>query len=217
MAKEKKPASGHAHESGGDASTDAHHAHDHHDDHEHQHEPPYEDQILEFRRGKDDFFRSANTSPIPHEQRHHYEGLQYFAPDERYRVDALTLQPDPDPTNTTEIVTSDGKTREAWRVGTLEFAVPGGKASLAAYSFEPGPVEELFIPFRDATSGMDTYGAGRYLDIEPEDDGTYALDFNLAYNPWCAYAPQYSCPLPPHENWLAFSIAAGEKVPLEHG
>ena len=200
------------------------HDHDHddgghddggHDDggHDHHHEPPYEEQILQFRRGKDEFFRSSDQSPIPHDQRHHHAGLRYFAPDERYLVEGLRLEPDTDPTNTTEIVTSDGKTREAWRVGTLEFNVPGGHARLAGYAFEPGPISELFIPFRDATSGHDTYGAGRYLDLEPEDDGTYALDFNFAYNPWCAYAPQYSCPLPPRENWLPFRIEAGEQDP----
>ena len=69
------------------------------------------------------------------------------------------------------------------------------------------------MPFRDATSGRESYGAGRYLDIEPEEDGTYTVDFNVAYNPWCAYAPQYSCPLPPRENWLPFPIEAGEQDP----
>jgi uncharacterized protein (DUF1684 family) len=193
------------------------HGHDHagHEPHEHEHEPPYEEQILAFRGGKDEFFRSADTSPIPHERRHHYPGLRYFDPDVRFRIDGLRLTPEVDPTSTTEIVTSDGKSRNAWRVGSLDFTVPGGRASLAAYAFEPGPVTELFIPFRDATSGGETYGAGRYLDLEPEDDGSYALDFNLAYNPWCAYAPQYSCPLPPRENWLPFAIAAGEKNPVE--
>ncbi len=190
-------------------------AHDHEHGTEHEHELPYEEQILGYRAGKDDFFRTSPQSPIPHDQRHGYAGLQYYAPDGQYRIEGLTLEPEPDPTNTAEIVTSDGKTREAWRVGTLSFAVPGGSGQLAGYTFEPGPVTELFIPFRDATSGSDTYGAGRYLDLEPEDDGTYALDFNLAYNPWCAYAPQYSCPLPPRENWLALAIPAGEKIPLD--
>lgn len=191
------------------------HGHDHGDGHEHQHEASYEDQILGLREGKDDFFRSDHNSPIPHDSRHGYPGLRYFAPDARYRIEGLRLEPDLDPTNTTEIVTSDGKTREAWRVGTLDFSVPGGSGKLASYAFEPGPTSELFIPFRDATSGGDTYGAGRYLDVEPEDDGSYALDFNLAYNPWCAYAPQYSCPLPPRENWLPMRIEAGEQVPIE--
>jgi uncharacterized protein (DUF1684 family) len=207
-----------AHDHGHDAHDHAHDAHDHAHDgdaHEHIHEASYADEVTAFRADKDEFFRTAHQSPIPHEQRHEYPGLRYYPPDEAYRIEGLHLEPDPDPTATTEIVTSDGKTREAFRVGTLTFSVPGGSASLAGYAFEPGPVEELFIPFRDATSGSDTYGAGRYLDLEPEDDGSYALDFNLAYNPWCAYAPQYSCPLPPRENWLTFAIPAGEQVPIE--
>ena len=155
-------ADGHDHGNGADG-------HDHGGDDEHHHEVPFTEQVVAFRRGKDEFFRSADQSPIPHEQRHHYAGLQYFAPDERFRIEGLRLLPDPDPTNTTEIVTSDGKTREAWRVGTLEFDVPGGHAQLAGYAFEPGPVEDLFIPFRDATSGTETYGAGRYLDLELEE------------------------------------------------
>jgi uncharacterized protein (DUF1684 family) len=193
------------------------HGHDHgdHEHGEHHHEPPFEEQVLEYRQRKDEFFRSSHQSPIPHEHRHDYAGLQYFAPDLAYRVENLHLDPDPDPSSTSEIVTSDGKTRVATRIGTLEFDVPAGHGKLVGYAFGGEEHGELFVPFRDATSGTDSYGAGRYLDLEPEDDGTYALDFNLAYNPWCAYAPQYSCPLPPRENWLTFPIPAGEKVPLE--
>jgi uncharacterized protein len=192
-----------------------HHEHGEHDHGEHEHELPYDEQILEFRRGKDQFFRSAHTSPIPHEQRHHYPGLRYFPPDERYRIEGLSLQGEPDPTDTAEIVTSDGKARQAWRVGNLEFDVPTGHGRLTGFAFEPGPTSELFIPFKDATTGSESYGAGRYLDLEPEEDGTYVLDFNLAYNPWCAYEAHYSCPLPPAENRLPFAIDAGEMTPVE--
>ena len=204
--------SGHDHGHGHDDAHD--HGDDHGDEHEHHHhELSFEDEVNEFRATKDEFFRSSHQSPIPHEQRHQYAGLRYFAPDQRYRVEGLRVDPDPDPANTTEIVTSDGKTREASRVGTLDFEVPGGRGQLVGYSFGGAPTTELFIPFRDATSGSQSYGAGRYLDLEAEDDGSYVLDFNLAYNPWCAYAPQYSCPLPPRENWLTFPIEAGEKDP----
>jgi uncharacterized protein (DUF1684 family) len=70
----------------------------------------------------------------------------------------------------------------------------------------------LFVPFLDATSGTTTYGAGRYLDLDPEADGSYVLDFNLAYQPYCAYSAAYSCPLTPHENRLAVRIEAGERL-----
>jgi len=183
-------------------------------EHTHQAEPlDYTAEIDAYRAAKDDFFRTSHTSPIPHDIRHGFGGLTYFAPNEAYRIEGLTLAPDPDPTDTTEIATSDGNTRQAWRVGTLEFELGGSTHRLTGFAFEPGPVVELFVPFQDATSGPVTYGAGRYLDLEPEDDGTYALDFNEAYNPWCAYAPQYSCPLPPSENRLPIRVEAGERIP----
>lgn len=77
------------------------------------------------------------------------------------------------------------------------------------------------MPFKDRTSGKETYGAGRYLDLDPvadrTDDGLWIVDFNRAYNPWCAYSDQYACPFVPPENWLDVSIQAGEKqFPLGH-
>jgi len=69
----------------------------------------------------------------------------------------------------------------------------------------------LFLPFRDATSGVETYGAGRYLDVDPEPAGTVVVDFNMAYNPFCAYDDASSCALPPYENWLPVPIRAGER------
>src|SRR5205823_4054425 len=71
--------------------------------------------------------------------------------------------------------------------------------------------DELFVPFRDATSGQETYGAGRYLEIHAHGDNV-VIDFNYAYNPNCAYDPAWSCPLPPIENWLKVPIRAGEKA-----
>ena len=74
-------------------------------------------------------------------------------------------------------------------------------------------MDELFVPFRDATSGKETYGAGRYLEVEsPGPDGRVRVDFNAAYNPYCAYNPDWSCPIPPGENWLSVPIRAGEKT-----
>ena len=198
-----------AHEPHADAHTD-----EHQHEHQHEHAVSFEDELAAFRARKDEFFRTSHGSPIPHERRHHFPGLRYFPPSEAHRIEGVRLEPDPDPENTTEIVTSDGKTRTAWRVGTLEFDAPGGHARLAGYTFgRDEAAGQLFVPFRDATSGGESYGAGRYLDLEPEEDGTYTVDFNVAYNPWCAYAPQYSCPLPPRENWLPFRIEAGEQDP----
>ena len=90
----------------------------------------------------------------------------------------------------------------------MRFDVEAQEVSLVLYDTgHPG----YFVPYRDATSGDETYGAGRYLDIDPNPDGTVTIDFNLAYNPLCAYSDAFSCPLPPVENWLAVPIRAGER------
>ena len=98
----------------------------------------------------------------------------------------------------------------------LRFELGGEPRQLTAYTFDGGDGESLFVPFLDATSGTETYGAGRYLDLEPEDDGTYSLDFNLAYHPSCVYDAIYSCPLTPAENRLPVRIEAGERLAAEH-
>ena len=93
--------------------------------------------------------------------------------------------------------------------------------TLHAYKSAPDE-ERLFVPFRDKTSGEETYGAGRYLDLEPDEGltagGKWILDLNMAYNPWCAYSEDYACPFVPPENWLDLPIRAGEKnYPLKCG
>src|SRR5207245_8899857 len=99
------------------------------------------------------------------------------------------------------------------RAGVVRCAGAGEHVELLAY--EQG--EELFIPFRDGTSGQETYGAGRYVEAEPLGGGSFALDFNRAYNPYCAYNEHWRCPLPPRENWLHVPIRAGElSFPYTH-
>jgi uncharacterized protein len=111
-----------------------------------------------------------------------------------------------------QIPTSDGKLKPAHRAGYLAFEIDGAPHRLTAYTFDGGDDKSLFVPFLDTTSGTETYGAGRYLDLEPEDDGTYSVDFNLAYHPSCVYDPKYSCPLTPAENRLPIRIEAGERL-----
>jgi hypothetical protein len=191
--------------------TDAHEHHDH--GHEHHHVLSYEDAIGEFRADKDAFFQSAPNSPIPEAEREAFSGLPYYPVDESLRFDDLTLEPyKGDEPVRFEIPTSDGRTRAAERAGVFTFPVEGADRTLTAYIFEGGDAESVFVPFVDATSGSETYGAGRYLDIEREDDGTYSLDFNLAYHPSCVYDPRFSCPLTPAENRLTVPIRAGERL-----
>lgn len=160
--------------------------------------------IADVRRTKDEYFRRAHDSPLTVEQRAHFAGLRYFPEDAAYRF-TVTLDSG-SAGGTDEVEMSDGSTNRMRRAGAVRFEIAGERAELAAY--EQG--EELFIPFRDGTSGKETYGAGRYVEAEPLGDGRFALDFNRAYNPYCAYNEHWRCPLPPRENWLAVPIRAGE-------
>ena len=107
-----------------------------------------------------------------------------------------------------EMDTSTGAKQTYTREGKITFRVDGQETDLYLYS--TGDPYELFVPFRDATSGKETYGAGRYLEAPVAEDGTVLVDFNYAYNPYCAYNELWSCPLPPVENWLKAPIRAGE-------
>jgi uncharacterized protein len=172
------------------------------------------------RREKDYFFKEDAESPIPHELRPKFEGLAYFPPDPKYRVHAKLVK-DPTPPRVV-LATSKGVPREMIRYGVLEFGIEGKKQRLEAYKSVPQPGhhhedESLYVPFRDATSGKETYGAARYLDIEQRPSDDYVIDFNRAYSPYCAYSDDYVCPFPPRENWLSVPIRAGEKnFPLAH-
>jgi uncharacterized protein (DUF1684 family) len=160
--------------------------------------------LSDLRRSKDDYFGKAHDSPLTVTQRNRFDGLKYFDLDPALQFE-VTLE---GPAGTVEEVEmSDGTTDHLQRAGTVRFSVDGTEATLIA--FHQGDV--LFIPFRDVTSGKDTYGAGRYVEAEPMGGGRYLLDFNRAYNPYCAYNDDWRCPLPPAENWLKVAIRAGEK------
>jgi uncharacterized protein (DUF1684 family) len=162
--------------------------------------------VATLRREKDRFFGRSEDSPLSHEQRHGFKGLRYFPEDAAYRFE-VTVEPEATRV-VEEVETSDGSTNDLVRAGRVRFRVGDEEAALVGY--EQG--EGLFIPFRDRTSGNETYGAGRYVEAEPLGEGRYLLDFNRAYNPYCAYNDSWSCPLPPRENWLAVEIRAGELI-----
>jgi uncharacterized protein (DUF1684 family) len=160
--------------------------------------------VATLRHAKDEYLARAHDSPLTVEQRTRFSGLRYFPEDAAYR---FTVTVDPDGrADAEDVEMSDGSTSRLRRLGTVRFDIGGERLSLVA--FEQG--DELFIPFRDATSGKETYGAGRYVEAEPLGSGSYELDFNRAYNPYCAYNDAWRCPLPPSENWLSLPIRAGE-------
>ncbi|MBF6612375.1 MAG: DUF1684 domain-containing protein [Chloroflexi bacterium] len=148
-----------------------------------------------------------------------FKGPIYYPPNERWRVSARLDKEAAGTVMHVQLQTSIGDLRDFHVEGTFVFSLDGEKQQLTAYRMIPAHADfnELFVPFRDVTSGKETYGAGRYLDI-PAHNGNveYVLDFNKAYNPLCAYSPRYNCPYPPPQNHLKIAIEAGEKIPFEH-
>jgi uncharacterized protein (DUF1684 family) len=174
----------------------------------------WERELAQNREEKDEFFGSHPHSPIPKAERDDFEGLDYFEPDAEYRVTATVHLTDDDE-DVYRMETSTGGEQRYLKVAELAFELDGETHTLAGYRQEGEDRESLFVPFRDKTTGQQTYGAGRYMELEAEgdlEDGqTIPVDFNLAYNPFCAFSDAYACPLPPEENWLETTVEAGEK------
>jgi uncharacterized protein (DUF1684 family) len=176
--------------------------------------PGWKARLEREREEKNRFFVLDPRSPIARDERGGLlgRGLCYFPADPYLRFE-LTLDEHEEKRRIRVATSRDGE-REFIRWGEFRFEVKEKRCSLQAY--KRGLEEErLWVPFRDRTSGKETYGAGRYLDLAPERhriaEDKWVLDFNEAYNPWCAYSEAYTCPFVPPENWLEVPIRAGEK------
>jgi hypothetical protein len=164
-------------------------------------------QLDEFRKMKDEFFKQQPDSPLTLKQREAFTSLEYFPENPALRLD-LSIEEYP-VKDVIEMQTSTGDLQKHTRYGRIRFLVEGQEVSLTIYKDPHG----YFLPFADSLAGTETYGAGRYLEPEPRGKNRVLVDFNLAYNPYCAYNDQYSCPLTPFENRLKVPIRAGEKLP----
>ncbi|MDN5212841.1 DUF1684 domain-containing protein [Fulvivirgaceae bacterium BMA12] len=175
---------------------------------------PYAERIQKERADKDTYLLTSKESPLSEEDKRNFQGLSYYPVNELFKVKAsLELIP------AREIVTmptSDGKEKRYRKFANARFELKGKMLQLVVYE----PLQKLdnllFLPFADGTSALETYGAGRYLDFEVPDGDELIIDFNLAYNPYCAYSDKYSCPLPPRENFMSIAIEAGEKNYLKN-
>jgi uncharacterized protein (DUF1684 family) len=165
--------------------------------------------LEEFRRGKDDFFTHDPNSPLTPAQRDDFHGLNYFPENPALRFE-IELKPFTQQENV-QLPTSTGDVKTYTRHARLSFPVDGQEVELTLFNSPHG----FFLLFVDSLAGSDTYGAGRYLEPEELPNGKLLVDFNLAYNPYCAYNDIWNCPIPPAENRLAVPIRAGEKV-FEH-
>ena len=162
-----------------------------------------------FRAEKDDFFKHHPQSPLTPEQRRDFAGLQYFPENAALQLEVpverlFDQQP-------MQMQTSTGGVQGYVRYGKFKFEVDGQPTELTIYQNENG----YFLPFVDSLAGKETYPAGRYLEPEPLPGDHFLVDFNIAYNPYCAYNEMWSCPITPAENRLKVPIRAGEKL-FEH-
>lgn len=175
--------------------------------------------VTDYRARQDEMFATSPDSPLGWVEQQGFEGLSYFPPDLAYRVVA-SVTPFAQP-ETVKLGSTQGDVRPQVRFAELRFTLAGQELRLTGYQeVNAADHADLFVPFRDVTSGNETYGAGRYLEVEIERDTsgalTATLDFNLAYSPWCAYNTAYSCTLPPVENTLPIPITAGERTYNSH-
>lgn len=163
-------------------------------------------ELSDFRKHKDDFFRESSQSPLSPQQQAEFDGLRYFPEnpslDLEVRVSPFAEQ------ETIQMQTTTGDIQTYERYGRFEVEVDGQSAELTVYHNEHG----YFLPFVDSLRGEQTYGAGRYLEPEPLGGDRFQVNFNYAYNPYCAYNDAWSCPITPAENRIQVPIRAGEKV-----
>lgn len=167
------------------------------------------EEIEATRARKDSLLRHGPESPLRPEDAASFLGLRYFPvdpawriPGEFHRYGRVRRLPMPD---------SAGATTVVQRIGRFLFEHGGRSYRLEVYGSDQDPGLSVF--FTDETNGVQTYGAGRYVPVAADEAGTWVLDFNRAYNPFCAYNPEYICPLPPEHNRLPFAVRAGERNP----
>jgi uncharacterized protein (DUF1684 family) len=166
------------------------------------------------RKQKDIEMRTDEKSPIPENEKATFKKLNYYKPNTSFRKVAAFERFD-QATHFLMKTTTD-RLPEYSLYGAITFTHKGKDYTLNVYQNielvkKPGYAKHLFIPFNDETNGKETYGGGRFLDITETGENTLIIDFNNAYNPYCAYNHKYSCPIPPEENNLKIRIKAGEK------
>ncbi|WP_072993997.1 DUF1684 domain-containing protein [Pseudozobellia thermophila] len=171
--------------------------------------------VLDFQRELNEEFKNPETSPLPDRYRKNFEGLDFFAPDTSYVVRAKLVRT-PDALPFLMPTTTDRKSREVV-YGIAHFTLNGEDWQLEIYRNEELAQQEeyrdyLFLPFTDETNGRETYTGGRYIDLSIPQGDSITIDFNRAYNPYCAYNKKYSCPIVPSVNNLGTKVMAGVKA-----
>jgi uncharacterized protein (DUF1684 family) len=174
-------------------------------------------EIQQERVEKDSIFKEVDFSPILENDREDFKGLNYYPIDLKWRFQGPITQYDTIINDT--IIGTKGDLRPARKYGYFEFELDNKIHHLEIYKIiRPDTAYQnyLFLGFTDETTGKSTYGTGRYIDLTIRSDNNYVVDFNKAYNPYCAYNPKYTCAIPPDENALPLAVTAGEKTYKQH-
>jgi hypothetical protein len=161
------------------------------------------DQLLHERSERDRFLLEHYSSPLPEEHQATFEGLDYFSPDTAWE---LTGEYQPTAPLKIPVPSSAGSESPYTMLGVVTISIGESVYRLTVLDDGDGGA---FIPFKDGTSGAESYGGGRYVGVPAETSGTVTIDFNKAQNPWCVYDEEFTCPLPSTENWIAERIPAG--------
>jgi uncharacterized protein (DUF1684 family) len=203
------------HDDGHDHEAHEHDGHEH-DGHEHVHTFDWQGELEAMRQAAKHYYEHQfdwkGQAPPPG-----FEGPRFYPASTDWRLTARLDRTAPGAGDHVTLATSTGQLREMAIAGDLVFDAAGSEHRLAAFiSHDPEGYETLFVPFRDATSGTETYGAGRYVDIPYDDESDEVeLDFNFAYNPSCVFSAAYDCPYPPPRNRLEIPVRAGEMLPVD--
>lgn len=172
-------------------------------------------EILTFRNELNSFYADTSQSPLIKEDRVVFKGLDFYPINTEYRIKAKFVRtPNEKPF---KMLTTTERRPDYIKFGEVRFSLMGKQFKLNIYQNiqlvqKPGFEKHLFLPFTDLTNGEETYGGGRYIDLQIPDGVTIIIDFNQSYNPYCAYNHRYSCPIPPKENNMEIMVKAGVKA-----
>jgi len=178
----------------------------------------YLNELIQHRNDKNIEYKDTIKSPFKTDQIESFDSLNYFSPNEKWKVQAIFTKEIGGPF---DMATSAGKKKRFRQYGKLRFIIDGAVYELSIYQniqlmTNPLYKDYIFIPFTDLTNGEETYGGGRYIETKTPTSGVFELDFNYCFNPYCHYTDGYNCPIPPKENFLNLKIEAGEKVYEKH-
>ena len=179
----------------------------------------YDKNLTPFQKEMNEFFKDASISPLKEKDLKNFKGLDFFAFDSSYVVNAALIRTPEE--KSFKMKTTTDMLPEYIKYGIVTFDLFGKSYSLNIYKNLEGINKEgyrdyLFLPFLDDTNGFESYGGGRYIDLDVTEEDNLVIDFNSTYNPYCVYDEKYSCPIVPRENYLPLEINAGVKAFLKN-